>query len=94
MAEKTKKIRLPVSIGIADPDKSKPELLDANGRLVQAAQTITKLVPAGTAVTLDADEADALLLRFGPYKETVIFTEGEVAVPAPAAAPVTNARRA
>lgn len=91
----TKKIRLPVSIGVADPDRSKPERMDGSGRLIQEASTVIKMMPAGTPVTLDADEADALLAKFGPYKETVIITEGEMpGVIAPAAAPVTNARRA
>lgn len=91
----TKKIRLPISIGVVDEAKSKPERLDQNGRLIQEASTVMKIVPAGTPVTLDADEADALLAKFGPYKQTVIVTEGEIpGEPVPTPAPVTNARRA
>lgn len=89
----TKKVRLPISIGIVDEARSKPERLTPEGRVLSEAVTVHKIVPAGTPVTLDADEADALLLKFGPYKETIILTEGEVpGVIAPASAPVARAR--
>lgn len=89
----TKKIRLPIAIAVVDEARSKPERLTPEGRVITDAVTHHKIVPAGTAVTLDADEADALLLKFGPYKETVIVTEGEVpGIPAPASPPVARAR--
>lgn len=90
----TKKIRLPVTVHVADDAKSTPERRLENGLLIEAARTVHKAVPAGTPVTLDAEEADALLMKFGPYKETVIVTEGEVpGIPAPISPPTVNARR-
>jgi hypothetical protein len=90
----TKKIRLPIAIGVVDEVRSKPERLTPEGRVLSDAVTHHKIIPAGEPVTLDADEADALLAKFGPYKQTVIVTEGEVpGIPAPASPPVANARR-
>jgi hypothetical protein len=90
----TKKIRLPIAIGVIDEARSKPERLTPEGRVLSDAVTFHKIIPAGEPVTLDAEEADALLAKFGPYKQTVIVTEGEVpGVVAPPAPPVASARR-
>ena len=90
----TKKIRLPIALGVVDEARSKPERLTPEGRVLSDAVTHHRIVPAGQPVELDEEEADALLAKFGPYKQTVIVTEGEVpGVEAPPSPPVSRARR-
>lgn len=94
MADKTKKIRLPITIGVVDEVLSTPERRHESGFVTQEARTVLKHVPPGQPVELSADEADRLLAKFGPYVETVIVTEGEMPnLPAPVSPPVATARR-
>lgn len=94
MAEKTKKVRLPITVYVKDEDRSVNERRHESGFLIEAANTVMRAVPAGEPVELPASEADALLRRYGPYKQTVIMEEGELpGIPAPSSPPTANVRR-
>jgi hypothetical protein len=54
-----------IALGVEDPDQDVAEVRDANGAiLVPAARGIAHK-KAGEPVTLDADEADRIIARFG-----------------------------
>lgn len=54
-----------IALGVEDPDHDVAEVRDANGTiLVPAARGIAHR-KAGEPVTLDADEADRIIARFG-----------------------------
>ncbi len=54
-----------IALGVEDPDHDVAEVRDANGAiLVPAARGIAHK-KAGEPVTLDADEADRIIARFG-----------------------------
>lgn len=61
----TKTIVTKIALGVEDPDHDVAEVRDANGAiLVPAARGIAHK-KAGEPVTLDADEADRIIARFG-----------------------------
>lgn len=94
MAEKMKRVRLPVTVGVVDPEASTPERRHESGFLIEPAVTATKLMPPGTPVEMPEAQANRLLALHGPYVETVIVSEGEVPMaPVVPAVPVANARR-
>lgn len=68
----TRKLRLGVTVGIPDPDKSVAEILDGDGRTIRPPTIGVRYAPPGELVELDKDEADALEARF-PYREPVII---------------------
>lgn len=85
-----KKIRLPVTIGVVDTEKSTPEKMNDKGQQVQVASVVTKMVPAGQLVELDEAEANRLLALHGPYTETVVVTDVPQGTPAPKAIPTAT----
>lgn len=68
----TRKLRLGITVGIPDPDKSIAEILDGEGRTIRPPTIAVRHVPPGELVELDEDEADALEARF-PWREPVII---------------------
>lgn len=67
----TKTIRLPVTVVIADPKNSiYEETKDPQGKVVsrKALSIFPMHVEAGQPVELDADEADALVAKYGAFK--------------------------
>lgn len=54
-----------VAIGIHDPDRDTPAAHDAAGNVLQPYSRGLGHASPGTPVTLDADEADRIIARFG-----------------------------
>ncbi|UDL95502.1 hypothetical protein LGH83_04575 [Lichenihabitans sp. PAMC28606] len=65
MVEKTKKVKLPVTVGVHDVENSTGAVKDANGAVIAHANVAVKHLPAGEEIELPAAEADKLLARFG-----------------------------
>ena len=69
----TKTIKLPISVGIVDKANSVVDDVNdgKNGKPLIYKVVHTKHIDAGQPVTLDEEEADRLLAKFGPYDEAL-----------------------
>ena len=60
-----KTITTKVAIGVHDPERDTPEVKDATGNVLQPYSRGLGHASPGTPVTLDADEADRIIARWG-----------------------------
>ena len=73
----TRKVRLGVTVGIPDPDKTVPEVKDAEGRTIRPAAIGVRYLAPGELVEIEAEEADRLEARF-PYQPTIVLAPNAV----------------
>ena len=75
----TKTIITTVTLGIHDPEQDSPEVKNHDGTLLMPATKGTKYVLPGEPVTLERDEANKILLRYGGEE----VEDPEVTLPRP-----------
>ncbi len=76
-----KTITTTVTLGIADPAQDTPEVRDPLGAVLHPGSKGLGHAAPGTPVTLDADEADAIIARFGGVVVAEIDDEPEAPEP-------------